>query len=97
MSKITSEIIKGEHDVDLHAIIGACKDRQERVRGILAASLKPGDEVRLINDIRPKYIAGAIVIIDDYTRAGFRVHTKHPTQGAFKDGFTVKASHLVAK
>lgn len=57
---IVTAILNGAADDNLDAIVDAVRTRRTVVSQITAATLKPGDKVRIVGNISPKYLLGLV-------------------------------------
>ena len=93
---ILTEILTGDHDAQLDAIVDAVKQRRKASRNAAAtinlASIAVGDRV-VLKDVSPKYMIGQTATVVDKRRTKIEVRLDNPV-GRFSDvlGLVVSAS-----
>ena len=84
---IVSEVLAGNLDDDLRYLSGVIRDRKDMLTQRVAASLRPGDSIKITN-ISPKYMIGATAKIIRVNRKRAVVELDNPT-GRFMGEITV--------
>lgn len=58
MNPIVQAVLNGEADEDFAALVEAIADRKALLARQVARTLKHGDTVRVVGDLRPRYLIG---------------------------------------
>lgn len=84
MESLLENIRDGEHDGALDQIVEAVRERKKTLANWTMRSLKPGDEVRFSDQIRPKYLVGRTATVQKINRQSIVVSCPDdPTYGRF--------------
>jgi hypothetical protein len=85
ITDINSEIVAGKLDSDLDSLVQAIRFRRDQIAQAMKWSLKAGDPVRLVGNIRPKYLAFATAKVSKVNLKKIVIDLDRPAGRFFKN------------
>lgn len=92
---VIDEILDGKLDDDLDQILSAIKERRDQLASRLRFKLRPGDRVRVVGDLRPRYLIGLIGVVKRINQTTISIDFEDPASaGRYSAGVRMPLEHV---